>query len=257
MESLLLELGGLPIHPLVVHAAVVMIPLAAVALLAGVILYRRIPQVFGVAVIIAWVAALSAFLASQSGEALAGEIGITSTHQQWGELMGQLTITAAVVSTLTWFIRRRGWKILSLIGTLTTLIAAPVLLVVVFLAGHSGAQATWGATLATSTANLSESTQGTNVSELPAPTTADSITAESGGITLADVANHSTVDDCWVVVDGTVFDLSGYAPAHPGGDFRIAEICGTDATDAFRNQHGKQGSPNRTLAGFEMAPLTK
>jgi uncharacterized membrane protein len=255
MESLLLELGGLPIHPLVVHAAVVMIPLAAVALLAGVILYRRIPQVFGAAVIIAWVAALSAFLASQSGEALAGEIGITSTHQQWGELMGQLTIATAVVATLTWFIRRRGWKILSLIGTLATFIAAPALLVVVFLAGHSGAQATWGATLASATANLSESTQAKNISELPAPAPADSITAASGGIAMVDVANHSTVDDCWVAVDGTVYDLSGYAPAHPGGDFRIAEICGTDATDVFRNQHGNQGSPNRTLAGFELATL--
>jgi len=255
MESLLLELGGLPIHPLVVHAAVVMIPLAAVALLAGVILYRRIPQVFGVAVIIAWVAALSAFLASQSGEALAGEIGITSTHQQWGELMGQLTIATAVVATLTWFIRRRGWKILSLVGTLATFIAAPALLVVVFLAGHSGAQATWGATLASATANLSESTQATNMSELPAPTPADSITAASGGIAMVDVANHSTVDDCWVAVDGTVYDLSGYAQAHPGGDFRIAEICGTDATDAFRNQHGNQGAPNETLAGFEVSRL--
>jgi predicted heme/steroid binding protein len=256
MESLLLDIGGLPIHPLVVHAAVVTIPLAAVALLLGVILYRRSPRLFGVAVIITWVAAGAAILASQSGEALAGEIGITSTHQQWGELMGQLTIATAVVATLTWFIRRRGWQLLSLIGTLATFVAAPALLVVVFLAGHSGAQATWGATLATTTAGQSESVQVTNTSELPAPTAADSTASDGSGITLADVANHPTVDDCWVAVDGTVYDLSGYATAHPGGDFRIAEICGTDATDAFRNQHGNQGSPNRTLAGFEMAPLT-
>ena len=255
MESLLLEIGGLPIHPLVVHAAVVTIPLAAVALLLGVILYRRSPQVFGVAVIITWVAAGSAFLASQSGEALAGEIGITSSHEQWGELMGQLAIATAVVATLTWFIRRRGSKIASLLGTLALLIASPALLVVVFLAGHSGAEATWGGTLTTASANQSESTQVTNASGPPGPTAADWTGSDGSGITLADVATHSTVDDCWVAVNGTVYDLSGYAIAHPGGDFRIAEICGTDATEAFRNQHGNQGSPNRTLAGFERAPL--
>ena len=255
MESLLLDFGGLPIHPLVVHAAVVTIPLAAVALLVGVILYRRTQQVFGVAVIVTWAAALFAFLASQSGEALAGEIGITSTHRQWGELMGQLTVATAVGATLTWFIRRRGSKLLSLIGTLAIFVAAPALLVVVFLAGHSGAQATWGATLATSTFEQSASAQGSTVAKQSAATPADSSTSDSDGITLADVATHSTVDDCWVAVDGIVYDLSGYATEHPGGDFRIAEICGTDATETFRNQHGNEGSPNRTLAGFELATL--
>lgn len=72
---------------------------------------------------------------------------------------------------------------------------------------------------------------------------------------LDDVAQHSTLDDCWIAVDGVVYDVSGFGPSHPGGASRIEQICGTDATDAFRGQHGTSGAPNSTLAGFEIGVL--
>ena len=122
-------------------------------------------------------------------------------------------------------------------GTLASVVIAPAVLVMVFLAGHSGAEATWANVLAATS-------QG-----------ASAETSDAEGYTLDEVAAHATIDDCWIVVDGTVYDASGYAAAHPGGASRIADICGTDATQAFRNQHGNQGSPNRTLAGFELGPL--
>ena len=72
---------------------------------------------------------------------------------------------------------------------------------------------------------------------------------------LDDVAAHNTLDDCWIAVDGVVYDVSGFGPSHPGGASRIEQICGTDATEAFRGQHGTSGAPNSTLAGFEIGML--
>ncbi len=258
MESFFLQIAGLPIHPLVVHAAVALIPLAAVMILTSIVLYRRFPRLLGLAAVVTWVAAVFAFVATQSGEALAEEIGITQAHEQWGELMGPLTIGAAIIVTVTWWVRLRGWRVPSLVGTLASAVVSPVLLVMVFLAGHSGAEATWGNVLASTAQGPASSDDPTALvtapNEIPAPT-ASPATIEPAGYTLDDVAAHATIDDCWLVVDGMVYDASGYAAAHPGGASRIADICGTDATEAFRNQHGNQGSPNRTLAGFELGPL--
>jgi predicted heme/steroid binding protein len=258
MELFFLQIAGLPLHPLVVHAAVVFIPLASVMILTSIVLYRRFPRLLGFATALTWVAALSAFVATQSGEALAGEIGITQVHEQWGNLMGPLTIAAAVIVTVTWWVRLRGWRVLSLGGTLASVVIAPVLLVMVFLAGHSGAEATWANILAPTSQVVVSSEDPTAVvspsSEIPAPNSSQE-TGDAESFTLDDVAAHATIDDCWIVVDGMVYDASGYAAEHPGGASRIANICGTDATEAFRNQHGNQGSPNRTLAGFELGPL--
>jgi uncharacterized membrane protein len=258
MESFFLQIAGLPIHPLVVHAAVVLIPLAAVMILTSIVFYRRFPNLLGLAAVLTWVAAVSAFVATQSGEALAEEIGITQAHEQWGELMGPLTIAAAVIVTVTWWVRLRRWRALSLAGTLASVVISPVLLVMVFLAGHSGAEATWGNVLALTSQGAVASEDLTAVvsppSEIPAPAPSQSI-VDAEGYTMDEVAAHATIDDCWLVVDGMVYDASEYAAAHPGGASRIADICGTDATNTFRTQHGNQGSPNRTLAGFELGPL--
>jgi uncharacterized membrane protein/predicted heme/steroid binding protein len=254
MESLFLQIAGLPLHPLVVHAAVVVIPLAAVMLVVGIVFYRRMPKLLGVGAIVTWIAAGAAFVATQSGEALAEEIGITATHEQWGELATPATIAMAVIATATWFIRRRRWRALSLAGTAATLIAAPLLLILVFLVGHSGAEATWGGRLQ-SVATDNQATVVPPSTELPAPSEASVAPVVASGFTLDEVAQHATVDDCWVAVDGIVYDLSGYSTSHPGGASRIEGICGTDATSAFRTQHGTQGSPNRTLAGFEIGLL--
>lgn len=256
MESFFLQVLGLPIHPLVVHAALVLIPVAALAIALGVIFYRRAPVLLGYSVVLTWLAALSAFIATQSGEALAEEIGITQTHEQWGELAGPVTIAAAVVVTATWWVRKKGWRLASTIGTLASLAAAPILVVIVFLAGHSGAEATWGNVLAGSAGPVADEPTAVmpTPNELPSPTTTDPV-SEASTFTLDDVAQHATIEDCWIVVDGVVYDASGYANAHPGGASRIADICGTDATQAFLGQHGEQGAPNRTLAGFEIGQL--
>lgn len=75
MEDLFDTIAGLPIHPLVVHAAVVLLPLGALGLVAMVVkpaLQERYGSLI-MAVIV--MGAGSAFVADQSGEALAARVG--------------------------------------------------------------------------------------------------------------------------------------------------------------------------------------
>ncbi len=48
-------------------------------------------------------------------------------------------------------------------------------------------------------------------------------------LTMAEVARHDRPDDCWMVVDGQVYDATPFVPAHPGGE-KILRGCGKDAS---------------------------
>ena len=39
----------------------------------------------------------------------------------------------------------------------------------------------------------------------------------AGGIPVAEVAKHAEPDNCWIVVNNKVYDLTKFAPDHPGG----------------------------------------
>merc|ERR1719398_654647 len=58
-----------------------------------------------------------------------------------------------------------------------------------------------------------------------------------GGITLEEVAKHTTKDDCWVVVSGQVLNVTSFLPDHPGGELAIMTFAGKDATHEFNMIH--------------------
>ncbi|KAI9472233.1 MAG: FAD binding domain-containing protein [Benjaminiella poitrasii] len=58
-----------------------------------------------------------------------------------------------------------------------------------------------------------------------------------GEYTLDDVAKHNKPDDCWVVVNGQVLDVSDFLPDHPGGKKAILIYAGRDATEEFNMMH--------------------
>ncbi|KAI9204656.1 cytochrome b5-like heme/steroid binding domain-containing protein [Polychytrium aggregatum] len=49
----------------------------------------------------------------------------------------------------------------------------------------------------------------------------------------SEVEKHNTRDDCWMVIDGKVYDCSKFLDEHPGGEEVLLEVAGQDATDAF------------------------
>lgn len=58
-------------------------------------------------------------------------------------------------------------------------------------------------------------------------------TAEVKEYTLEEVSEHDCEEDCWIVVEGKVYDITTYLDFHPGGKKFVLETAGTDATQKF------------------------
>lgn len=56
----------------------------------------------------------------------------------------------------------------------------------------------------------------------------------------AEVAKHNTAEDCWVIIDHKVYDLSDFLDAHPGGNVVLAQVAGKDATVDFYQLHRQE-----------------
>jgi len=56
-------------------------------------------------------------------------------------------------------------------------------------------------------------------------------------ITLQEVSQHSSKDDCWVVINGMVYDVTRFLCDHPGGALPIIAVAGKDATQDFHMVH--------------------
>ena len=54
---------------------------------------------------------------------------------------------------------------------------------------------------------------------------------------LSEVANHNTQEDCWVVLNGKVLNVTEFLAVHPGGVKQIASRAGTDVTDIWVQLH--------------------
>ncbi len=148
---------GLPLHPLVVHATVVFVPAAVVALLvsAGWSKFRRWagPAPLSLALI----ALVLVPISTQSGESLEHALGRTALieqHSRYADGLLPWMIGAVAVSFGVWWWRQSERALPGrfrrlprwLIGTL---VAASVVVAVgtavqIALIGHSGAEAAWG-----------------------------------------------------------------------------------------------------------------
>lgn len=89
----------------------------------------------------------------------------------------------------------------------------------------------------------------------PQVTTIKETPSTPSGYTMAEVSVHNTVNSCWSVVDGNVYDLTSYISRHPGGEKNILRICGKDGSSAFEGQHGGESKPEKILASYKIGPL--
>lgn len=65
--------------------------------------------------------------------------------------------------------------------------------------------------------------------------------------TMSDVSKHNSQDDCWLVIDGVVYDVTDFVNQHPGGN-DIVEGCGQDATELFETRPTGSGTPHSSSA---------
>jgi cytochrome b involved in lipid metabolism len=83
----------------------------------------------------------------------------------------------------------------------------------------------------------------------------DHATSEEASLpvyTLADVAEHATLDDCWMAIEGKVYDFTGYIPDHPTPPFVMEQWCGKEATEGMRTKG--YGRDHSAAAWAMMAP---
>ena len=139
---------GLPLHPLVVHATVVLVPLTALLLILSAVSPRIRAWAGPLPLLGAALSCLLAFLSTQTGQNLEEALPETSLiekHAELGDMLiwwavGMLAIAAAQYLLA----RRRGaGKALVLGVTVLGVLVGIGTTVQVALIGHSGAKAVW------------------------------------------------------------------------------------------------------------------
>jgi hypothetical protein len=160
----LITVGGLPAHPLLLHAVVVLIPLTTLAALA--IAIRGPWRRFGSLLVAlgAVVSLITAWLTMEAGEQLLAALSAGGhlspdfdSHDKWGTYTWYATIPFAVLAVVTAILARRSRPAPAHGGTTatTTGVGAAVLAwltvlagiaacVFTVLAGDSGSRAVWG-----------------------------------------------------------------------------------------------------------------
>ncbi len=153
-----MTINGIPLHPLIVHAAVVLVPLAALFAILYAVLPARRWQTRTPAAVLAVGAALAVQLASMTGdqlkEQLHGNAVLIATHEQWaGLLQGAMWVLAALMVIGWWALphenplpdhdHRQGVTALATPLVLLLPAAAVAVMVLVVLTGDAGARAVW------------------------------------------------------------------------------------------------------------------
>lgn len=60
--------------------------------------------------------------------------------------------------------------------------------------------------------------------------------AEEKVYTMAEVAQHDSQEDCWLVIEGKVYDVSSYVDKHPAPPSVLVPWCGREATEGMQHQ---------------------
>lgn len=96
------------------------------------------------------------------------------------------------------------------------------------------------------TPNSSSSTllKTTNKSSIKAQTTPGVY------IDISTVQTHNTADNCWIIIDKNIYEMTSYMSSHPGGAKTIIPWCGKESTNAFNTI--KNGKGHSTAAEMDL-----
>lgn len=261
LNSVFDTIQGLPVHPLAVHLAVVLVPLGALSLVALAFLPKLQKTYLPIVIGVLGIGTIATFVAKESGEQLAQRVGLPTEHAELGDILFPASVGLLLLSIAMLVfskLNKTGWQKNVLIGAAS--VAAISVSGLTYFVGHTGAEATWASRIQiVQPADSKPDASGTS-SDNSSPTSSESGSAE--GISWTEVSAHSSADDCWSVVEGQVLDLTSYIDKHPGGAQVISQICGKDGTQAFAGQHSGQSTPMNqlqalvigTLASTEPAP---
>lgn len=229
------EVGELPAHPLIVHAVVVLLPLAAIFLIIGFFKKEWIKNLH--LVLIAGLAGItvSVLAANSSGNSLSAAVGLPVKHAEWGNQLVPIAIALLGAFILyVYFTFYRESKVISRILTGFVGALAVASIAMTYLAGHSGAEASWKIKY--------------EFSKMP-------LTTDYQKFSRDEVEQHDSKNDCWTIVRGNVYDVTSFVSRHPGGKSNILDMCGTDASEDYLEEHSGQAEPEEWLARFKIGTL--
>jgi cytochrome b involved in lipid metabolism len=69
-------------------------------------------------------------------------------------------------------------------------------------------------------------------------------------LSASEIAKHNSMTDCWMIIEGKVYDLSAYV-GHPGGSTYVP-YCGIDGTTAYNSIPGR-GKDHSAVADSQLA----
>lgn len=320
MAHMFATVNGLPLHPLVVHAAVVLIPLSAVGLVLLAVRRSWRRTLGGWVVLLTAAAVMATWLAKESGERLAAVVGEPVRHASLGDGLPYFAAAMFVTTTLyvgvaaIWDWRQgrasgpqgsgpgpagsgavsggaatgddveallsqthdvlsgqsaapaaaatgttaAGGKVRTPMGIRilagVAVVVAAVTVVQTFRVGESGAEAVWGTVLESAADQTTDPAPQASASTAGSPTAPG---ASPATFTMAEVATRNSADACWSVIDGKVYDLTGWVARHPGGEQPIESLCGQDGSAAFTAQHQGEPRPTTQLEAFAIGTLAK
>lgn len=74
-------------------------------------------------------------------------------------------------------------------------------------------------------------------------------------VTREEVALHNTQNDCWIIISGKVYDITEWAPHHPGGAGIARMYAGKEATAEFGDYHSTEAVAH--MANFCVGALVE
>ncbi len=139
------DLFGLPLHPLVVHAVVVLVPLVAVGMVVAMLSAAWGERLRVALAALAATATVAAFVARSSGESLLSQVpgsAEAARHADVSEALPWFVLgSAALVVGWAWSESQgRPSRVLGIVAAVGALVATAWTV----LAGHSGAVSVWG-----------------------------------------------------------------------------------------------------------------
>ncbi|GGB14872.1 hypothetical protein GCM10011492_00690 [Flexivirga endophytica] len=147
------DVGGLPAHPLLVHAVVVLLPLAALCTILHSLWPAARARLGIVPTLLAAVGTALVPVTVAAGHALADQLGGTAgnpllrRHEHLAEQILPWSIALTVVALGNWLWRRYGEGLaprwLRLVIPVVTVVVSLGVMVAVIRAGDAGARATW------------------------------------------------------------------------------------------------------------------
>jgi len=71
-----------------------------------------------------------------------------------------------------------------------------------------------------------------------------------------EVSQHNNANDCWIIIQNNVYDVTKWLRKHPGGSKILLYYAGMDATDQFIAFHPQQEIPRKYMKQFQIGTIS-